>query len=118
MNNEIEVNAEGKDVEVFVDKTEEYLIPPGGATGQILIKKSSADGDAKWGQDIYLANAYLDPNSDSTVLVLEMSNGKSFRIDLGSITPSTDISLLTSENEIFVTKNDENFILKEEELNG
>ena len=40
-------------------------LPPGGTTGQVLMKKSDADGDAEWGNYIYLSVNVSTENSAS-----------------------------------------------------
>ena len=120
---EIEISNEIPSInewEIYIAQIQEMLneysgVPKGGTTGQVLKKKSNTDGDAEWSTDIHLSNAYLDDSSDDAILVLEMNNGTSFRIDLGNLAPSTDIQLVTTDNKVFLTKNDEKFILKEEE---
>lgn len=63
-------------------------------------------------QDIHLNNAYLEGN----VLVLEMNNGRVFRVDLSGISPQPveTIEFLTKNDEIFMTIDNEVFTLKEE----
>ena len=106
--------------EMYIAQIEEMLadfssLPSGGTTGQILSKKSNDDGDVEWTQDIHLSNAYLENNTEEAILVLEMNNGTSFRVNLGNLDPSSDIYFITKDDEIFITKDSENFILKEEE---
>ena len=102
--------------EIYIAQIQEMLddietVPKGGTTGQVLAKKSDADGDVEWVQDIHLSNAYLD----GSTLVLELNNGQELRVDLGGITPPTsDIQLVTKDNEVFITNDNKNFMLKEE----
>jgi len=105
--------------EIYIAQIQNMLdefspLPTGGTTGQVLSKKSNADGDVEWTQDIHLINAYLDDTLGEAILVLEMNNGTIFRIDLGNISTS-DIQLVTKNNEVFLTRDDKKFILKEEE---
>lgn len=117
---EIETNNEDiptpTEWEIYIAQIQEMLeghlgVPEGGTTGQILAKKSNADGDVEWTEDVHLSNAYLD----GSILILELNNGNSFRVNLGGITPPTgDIQLVTKNNEIFVTSDNKNFIVMEE----
>lgn len=102
--------------EIYIAQIQEMLdghsgVPGGGTTGQILAKKSNTDGDVEWVEDTHLSNAYLD----GSILILKLNNGNSFRVNLGGITPPTsDIQLVTKNNEIFVTSDNKNFIVREE----
>ena len=112
-------------VKVYQKSTNLKIIPYPMGAGEIKTTEDKVPTASQWEiyiaqiqemidniEDVHLSNAYLD----GSTLVLELNNGNALRVELGGITPpvpTTDIRLVTSNNEVFITNDNKNFIVKE-----
>lgn len=60
---------------------------------------------------VSIVDAYMETEN---ILVLTMSNGQVFRIDLSEIPFEDVVKFVTKDGELFITLNDEIFEVKEE----
>ena len=109
--------------EIYIAQIQDMIdniesVPKGGTTGQVLAKKSNADGDVEW-KTIESGSSLpeyptFDNNKQYVLMLLPNQSQTAYELNWKEVTITGSNQLITSDNFIFKTADGENFILKEE----